>query len=370
MAFLLDDDHRQIVQEAERLLADGFSPDRLRDLLERTGAHDEVFWTGCRDMGWTAITIAEEHGGLGLGPIELCLTVQVAGRFAAGAPFLSTSFGVSEALRLHGAAEARASHLPGLATGETIGAIHLSSALDGGDPPVLRDGALHGAVGPVAAGLQAGVLVTLARDVATGADVLALVELDARTRRAPVQTFDNSRGYADLTFEGAPATILVARDARKAALDLLARVAVVVAFEQLGVAEACLDRARAFANERQAFGQPIGKFQAIKHRIAEIYVATELARGAALRAVLALRDDTDDLVAQAGAARLCAIEASELAAREAIQTHGAIGVTWEHDLHLFYRRGRALALELGAAGRWEDVVAERLFDRHAGGLAA
>jgi acyl-CoA dehydrogenase len=370
MAFLLDDDHRQIVQEAERLLADGFSPDRLRDLLERTGSHDEVFWTACRDMGWTAITIAEEHGGLGLGPIELCLTTQVAGRFAAGAPFLSTSFGLSEALRVHGSTEARASHLPGLATGEAIGAIHLSSALDGGDPPALRDGALHGAMGPVAAGLQAGVLVTLARDEATASDVLVLVELDAGTCRIPVQTFDNSRGYADLTFEGAPATILVAQDARKAALDLLARVAVVVAFEQLGVAEACLDRARAFANERQAFGQPIGTCQAITQRIAEIDVATELARGAALRAVLALRDDTDDLVAQAGAARLCAIEASELAAREAIQTHGAIGVTWEHDLHLFYRRSRALALELGAAGRWEDVVAERLFDRHAGGLAA
>jgi acyl-CoA dehydrogenase len=370
MAFLLDDDHRQIVQEAERLLAAGFSPDRLRDLLERTGHHDEVFWTACRDMGWTAITVAEEHGGLGLGPIELCLTTQVAGRFAAGAPFLSTSYGVSEALRLHGAPEVQARHLPGLATGETIGAVHLSAALDGAPPPLLRDGALHGAAGPIAAGLQAAVLVTLARDVATGADVLALVELDARTRRAAVQTFDNGRGYADLTFEDAPATILVATDGRKAALRLLARVATVVAFEQLGVAEACLERARAFANERQAFGQPIGKFQAIKHRIAEIYVATELARGAALRAVLAVRDDAPDLVIQAGAARLCAIEASELAAREAIQTHGAIGVTWEHDLHLYYRRSRALALELGAAGRWEDVVSERLFERHAGGLAA
>jgi acyl-CoA dehydrogenase len=365
MAFLLDDDHRQIVQEAERLLADGFSPDRLRDLLERTGCHDEVFWTACREMGWTAITIAEEHDGLGLGPIELCLTAQITGRYAAGAPFLSTSFGVSEALRLHGAPEARATHLPGLATGETIGAIHLSAALDGGDLPVLRDGGLHGALGPVTAGLQAAVLVTLAHDVATGADVLALVELDARTRRVAVQTFDNSRGYADLSFDGAPATVLAAGDAAGAALDLLARVAVVVAFEQLGIAEA-----RAFANERQAFGQPIGKFQAIKHRIAEIYVANELARGAALRAVLALRDDTGDLVLRAGAARLCAIEASELAVREAIQTHGAIGVTWEHDLHLFYRRGRALALELGASGPWEDLVAERVLTPAAKGSAA
>lgn len=370
MAFLLDDDQRQIVREAERLLADAFSPDRLRGLLERTGSHDEVFWTACREMGWTAITVAEEHGGLGLGPVELCLTAQVAGRFAAGAPFLSTSFGVSEALRRHATPEVRARLLPDLASGEAIGAIDLSAALDGVGPPELRDGVLHGALGPVAAGLQAGLLVTLAHDVAAKTEVLALVELGARTRRVPVQTFDNSRGYADLTFDGAPATILVATDARKAALDLLARVAVVVAFEQLGVAEACLERARAFANERQAFGQPIGKFQAIKHRVAEIYVATELARGAALRAVLALRDDADDLVIRAGAARLCAIEASELAAREAIQTHGAIGVTWEHDLHLYYRRSRALALELGAAGRWEDVVAERLVARHAKDLTA
>jgi acyl-CoA dehydrogenase len=370
MAFLLDDDHRQIVREAERLLADGFSPDRLRDLLERTGSHDEVFWTACREMGWTAITIAEEHGGLGLGPIELCLTSQIVGRFAAGAPFLSTSFGVTEALRLHGAALARIAHLPRLATGETIGAVHLSAALDGGDLPSLRDGALHGALGPVTAGLQASLLVTLARDATTGADVLVLAELDGRTQRTAVQTFDNSRGYADLSFDGAPATILVAEDAAGAALGLLARVAVVVAFEQLGVAEACLERARAFANERQAFGQPIGKFQAIKHRIAEIYVATELARGNALRAVLALRDDAEDLVIRAGAARLSAIDASELAAREAIQTHGAIGVTWEHDLHLFYRRGRALTLELGAAGPWEDVVAERVLASVAKGVAA
>lgn len=358
MAFLLDDDHRQIVQEAERLLGDGFSPDRLRALLERTGGHDETFWTACRDMGWTAITIAEEHGGLDLGPIALCLTAQASGRFAVGAPFLSTSFGVSEALRRHGAPDLRAAHLPGLATGETIGATHLLAALDGADRPTLRDGLLYGEIGPVAAGLEAGLLVALVHDAATGADALALVELDERIHRAAVQTLDNSRGYADLRFDGAPAAVLAAGDAKTAARDLLARVAIVVAFEQLGVAEACLERARTFANERQAFGQPIGKFQAIKHRLAEIYVATELARGNALRAVLALRDDAEDLVLRAGAARLSAIEASEFAAREAIQTHGAIGVTWEHDLHLFYRRGRALALELGAAGLWQDLVVE------------
>lgn len=359
MAFLFDDDHRQIVQEAERVLAAGYSPDRLRELLEQTGAHDETFWSACREMGWTGIAVAESHEGLGLGPIELGLTAQMAGRFVAGAPFLSTSFGVTEALRLHGSDDLKALHLPGLASGEVIGASWLIPAVEDADLPVLTDGRLTGQIGPVAAGLQAGLLVTLARQT-DGSEALVLVALDDTTVRAPVATFDNSRGYADLSFTEAPATILITADARSAALDLAARVAVILAFEQLGVAEASMERARDFANEREAFGQPIGKFQAIKHRIAEMYVANELARGAVLRAVLSLRDDAPDLVARAGGARLLGIEACEFASREAIQTHGAIGVTWEHDLHLFYRRSRALTLELGASAAWQDILADRI----------
>ncbi|WP_395649777.1 acyl-CoA dehydrogenase family protein [Brevundimonas sp.] len=359
MAFLFDDDHRQIVQEAERVLSAGFSPERLRDLLETTGAVDDAFWSTCAEMGWTGIAIEEDHGGLGLGPIELGLTAQMAGRFAVGAPFLTTGFGVAEALRLHGTDDLKSAHLPGLADGSVIGAIWLTTAMESGALPTLAEGRLTGAIGPVAAGLQAGLLVTLAR-TPEGSDALVLIELDASTRRTAVQTFDNSRGYADLTFDGAPAIVLNGADAGAASLDLMARVAVIVAFEQLGIAEACLDRARTFANEREAFGQPIGKFQAIKHRIAEMYVTNELARGATLRAVLAVRDGTPDLIALAGAARLMAIDAAEFAAREAIQTHGAIGITWEHDLHLFYRRSRALALELGAPAAWQDVVAGRV----------
>lgn len=369
MPFLLDDDHRQIVQEAERIMADGWSPDRLRDLLEQTGAHDDAFWATCSEMGWTGITIDEAHDGLALGPIALCLTAQVVGRFAGGAPFLSTGYGVSEVLRLNAPAPLADEWLPKLADGSAIGAICLNTALSQ-DRPVLslRDGALHGTGGPVAAGLQAHLLVAIAYDEASSEDVLVLAALDERTTRTPVPTFDNSRGYADLRFDGAPVTVL--SGGRQAALNLLGRVAVVTAFEQLGAAEACLERARAFANEREAFGQPIGKFQAVKHRIAEMYVGNELARGNALRAALSLRDDADDLVLRAGAARLSASEASEFAAREAIQIHGAIGVTWEHDLHLFYRRARALGLELGSVAAWQDVVADRVVAAQAGKAAA
>lgn len=361
MAFLFDDDHRQIVQEAERVLAAGYSPDHLRELLEVTGRHDEAFWSTCREMGWTGIAVSEDHGGLGLGPIELGLTAQMTGRFVVGAPFLSTGFAVSEALRLHGSEALKSSHLPQLAEGAVIGAACLTPVLDADATtlPLLSEGVLTGSVGLVAAGLQADLLVTLARQL-DGPDLLVLASLDAGVTRTAVATFDNARGYAELAFDKTPATILTAVEARSAALDLAARVAVINAFEQLGLAEACMDRARAFANEREAFGQPIGKFQAIKHRIAEMYVANELARGATLRAVLALRDDAPDLVARAGAARLMAIDACEFAAREAIQTHGAIGVTWEHDLHLFYRRGRALSLELGSSSVWQDIVADRI----------
>lgn len=369
MPFLLDDDHRQIVQEAERIMADGWSPDALRDLLETPGAFDDGFWTTCRDMGWTGIAIDETHDGLALGPIALCLTAQVVGQFACGAPFLSTGYGISEALRLTAPAALADAWLPKLADGSAIGAIWLNAALSQDRPALtLRDGVLHGTAGPVAAGLQTHLLTTLAHDEANGEAVLVLAVLDERTTRTPVPTFDNSRGYADLRFDGAPATVL--SGGREAALDLLARVAVVTAFEQLGAAEACLERARTFANEREAFGQPIGKFQAVKHRIAEMYVGNELARGNALRAALSLRDDADDLVLRAGAARLSASEASEFAAREAIQTHGAIGVTWEHDLHLFYRRARALGLELGSVAEWQDVVAERVIADLAGKATA
>jgi len=360
MPFLLDDDHRQIVQEAQRVLSDGWSPDTLRHLLEQVGVHDDRFWTTCRDMGWTGIAVSEDQGGLGLGPIELCLTAEVVGRFVGGAPFLSTGYGVTEALRRFGSPDQQDRHLAGLASGEMTGAIHLTPVLDGGEHLAWTDGTLSGKTGLVVAGAWANLLVTLARDTATGRDILVLVALDDGTDREPVQTFDNSRGYAVLRFDRAPAEILATDDATQAALDLLARVAVVVAFEQLGGAEACMERARDFANDRQAFGQPIGKFQAIKHRIAEMYVANELARGNALRAALALRDDADDLVLRAGAARLTAIEAYEFAATEAIQTHGAIGITWEHDLHLFFRRSRALALELGARGPWQDLVTRRV----------
>ncbi|HET6971871.1 MAG TPA: acyl-CoA dehydrogenase family protein [Phenylobacterium sp.] len=354
MPFLFTDEQRQISREARRLLSEIYSGERLKALLETEGGFDHAFWAACQEMGWTGITVAEAHGGLGLSAVELCLIALECGRVAAGAPFLATSYAVSEALRLWGDAELSAAHLPGLATGELKGAACLNP--DAG----LRfeGGRVHGAAGWIVGGAAADVAVVLARDPEAR---LLLVDLrGGRVRRTPRVALDNTRCVADLRFDGAAATALGAGDSLAAAADLRQRLAIVTAFEQLGGAETCMETARDYALQRHAFGQPIGKFQAIKHKIAEMFVLNELARGNALRAALSLADDAPDLALRAGCARLSAIAAYEYAAAEAIQVHGALGVTWEHDLHLHYRRARATATELGSRADWEDLVVDVL----------
>jgi acyl-CoA dehydrogenase len=362
MPHLYTDEQRQIRVEARRLLEERYSGAALKALLKARGQYDTGFRQACRDMGWTAIAIPEEHGGLGLGPVELGIIAEECGRAACGAPFLTTSFALSEAVRLWGDAAQKQHVLPGIAAGDAVGAFAFAEGADilPAVPGVrFRDGRLHGVKTGVVAGAVADTAVVLATtDRGSG---LFLTDLgSAGVARAAAETFDNSRCIADLTFDGAPATALNAEDGVAAAGMMLSRAAVVVAFEQVGGADACMEQARDYANERQAFGQPIGKFQAIKHRIAEMYVANELARGNALRAAIDLAEGAADLPLHAAAARLSATGAYEFAAREAIQVHGAIGVTWEHDLHLHYRRSRSLALELGSVLFWEDTLADAL----------
>jgi alkylation response protein AidB-like acyl-CoA dehydrogenase len=134
------------------------------------------------------------------------------------------------------------------------------------------------------------------------------------------------------------------------------RAAVLVAFEQLGGADACLDMARAYVLERRSFGRVVGSYQAVKHRLVDIYVANELARSNAYYAAWALAEDAPELPLAAAVARVSATEAYEFASRENIQLHGGIGFTWEADPHLHYRRSRLLALALGPLSHWQDKV--------------
>ncbi len=359
MSILYDEGQQAIATESRRVLDARTSKDRLLALLEQTGEYDRPFWDTAVEQGWTALAIPEEHGGLGLGLVELGLVAQACGAATAGAPFLTLGYGASSALTGSGNAELQAAWLPKLAAGEALGTVALAEGT-AALPPLpgvsYADGKLDGTKPAVTGGLNADFAIVWAN--AGGKPVLVLAELAGATRTA-VSSYDNSRLYADLTFAGTPATVLAEGDAARAlALDVLARMAVVTAHEQVGGAEAMLHIAREYAVTRKAFGQLIGAFQSIKHRIAEMYGLVEIARATCIHA--AAREGQADFLIAAADARIAATDGYDTAARDCIQIHGGIGVTWELGLHLHMRRARSLAVELGNLYFWEDLLVEQL----------
>ena len=329
-------------------------------LLEKTGAYDERYWALARAQGWTAAGLPEAFGGLDLSLLELGLIAFEAGRVLAGAPFLTSSYGAARVLLRHGQGALKQAYLPRLASGEAIGAIAFTEAQAVlGIETRFENGAITGVKHGVSGGLHADVAIVLAQE--SGQALLAAVPL-AGVARTALASFDNSRCLADLAFSGAPATVLVrGADALAAARDVLAAQAVLTAHEQAGGAEALMLRARDYALTRHAFGQPIGAFQSVKHRIAELYVLVELARATALSA--AASEGAKDFLAAAASARLQATEAYDTCARDCVQIHGAMGVTWEAGLHLHMRRARTLAIEQGNMLFWEDLLVDELEGR-------
>jgi acyl-CoA dehydrogenase len=359
MSILYDDEQQAIASESRRVLDARTDKTRLLGLLERTGAFDQPFWDTAVEQGWTALAVPEAQGGLGLGLIELGLVAQATGAATAGAPFLTTNYGAIRALLDGGNADLQGQWLPRLASGEAVAAVAFA---EGNAPLPPRPGCVF--AGGQLSGTKPGVTAGLTADLAVvwchheDEPALVLVELADAQRRA-VDSFDNGRLFADLTFARAPATLLIeGDDAQAAALDILARMAVVTAHEQVGGAEALLFIARDYANERKAFGQPIGAFQSVKHRIAELYGLVEIARANSIHA--AAQEGEPDFLKAAAAARLSATEAYDTAARDTVQIHGGAGVTWDSGLHLHMRRARSLAIEQGNMLFWEDLLVDQL----------
>lgn len=359
MSILYDEGQQAIATESRRALEARVSKDDLLPLLQASGKYHEGFWATAKKQGWTALALPEAYGGLDLGLVELGLIAHQAGRSLSGAPFLTSSFGPAKAIELYGNDEQKTRWLPGLASGEMIGAIAFAAGPDplpSAPSVTLNADRVDGTAVGVSGGLFADIAVALVDE--GGSPALAIVDLD-RVERKAIDSFDNSRCIADLSFVNTPAETLTTGDAaRAAALNILALQAVVTAHEQTGGAEVLMEIARDYALTRKAFGQPIGAFQSIKHRIAELYGLVELARANAIHA--AAREGQDDFITAAAAARLSATEAYDTAARDCIQIHGGIGVTWEIGLHLHMRRSRTLALEQGSSFFWEDVLVDRL----------
>jgi alkylation response protein AidB-like acyl-CoA dehydrogenase len=362
MSILYDEGQQAIANESRRILEAHVATEALLPLLETQGAIFAPFWTIAREQGWTAVALPEAYGGLGLGLVELGLVALQAGRSLSGAPFLTASFGTARAILDHGDEALKQQWLPRLASGDAIGAVAFMEGQQViGRDLAFRDGKLSGTKSSAIGGTHADVAIVTAGD--GGELLLAVVDL-ADARRQPIESFDNSRCAADLIFADTPATVLArGAEAEAAAFHILALQAVVTAHEQTGGAEKLLETARDYALTRRAFGQPIGAFQSVKHRIAEIYALVELARAGALHA--AAREGQDDFITAAASARIQATDSYDTAARDCVQIHGGIGVTWEAGLHLHMRRARSLAIEQGNLFFWEDVLVDRLREKAA-----
>lgn len=356
MSILHDEGQEAIAAQTAKVLAAQADKARLLALLETTGEYDASFWRLAVEQGWTGLAIPQAHGGMGLGLVELGLVAEATGAATAGAPFLAGNHAACVALLGGSDDDARARWLPALASGEAVSCVAFATGTEmlADEPGVtLREGALEGVAPGVVAGLHGDFAIVWAQ--AAGGPALVLAEL-AQVRRTAIDSFDNSRGFAELAFAGTPATVLAEGDAARAlALEALAQMAVVTAHEQVGGAEALLFTGRDYANTRRAFGQPIGAFQSVKHRLAELYALVEIARANCIDA--AAKVGTPAFLKAACSARLTATEAYDTAARDVVQIHGGIGTTWEAGLHLHMRRARSLAIECGNAFFWEDLLA-------------
>jgi len=369
MDFDYSDEQKQLQQEARRFLEGRCPPSAVRAVLESSElSYDRGLWAGMAELGWLGTVIPEVHGGLGLGYVELCAIAEELGRAAAPAPFASTLYFFAEALLLAGSPAQQAQWLPKIACGELIGCF--ATAEGPGRPggaltTVVEAGRITGTKIPVTDGGIADVAIVLA--AAAEAPGLYLVQLgQTAVLRVPLGSLDDSRGVASLSFHGAHAEPLGRPGTGLHLVDrVLQRAAVLLAFEQIGGADRCLQMARDYALQRYVFGRPIGSFQAVKHRLADMYVRNELARSNAYYAAWALDTNADELPIAAASARLAASDAFGFAAKENIQIHGGAGFTWDADPHLFFRLARQLSLVAGAPAAWGESLAAALSSRPA-----
>jgi len=373
MNFDFSDDQKMLKEQVNKFLTNKCGYDVVRRVLENDELYAKEVWDGLVEMGVTGTAIPEEYGGLGLGALELCVVAEELGKFAAPVPFSSSVFLASEAIKLAGSEEQKKKYLPKLAAGEIIGTLAASEGVQAASlrsvKASLKDGKLSGVKSPVPDAEIADIAVVLVNTGGSGdkALSLALVELGASgIKKERLKTIDPTRGHAEVTFDGAPAELL---GGEGAGWELYQRVldgaAVWTAFEQVGGADSAMWMARDYALERYAFGRQIGSYQAIKHKLADMYVKNELARSNSYYAAMMLNDNGAELVEAAAAARIAATQAYVYAAQENVQAHGGIGYTWEANTQFFYRRAKLLALSLGSQLYWRERLVSQLEARNA-----
>ena len=374
MNFDFSDDQKLLQEQARKFLTDKCSRKLVRSVLDNNkNQYSKELWQEVVNMGWTATAIPEEYGGLGLGMLELCVIAEELGRSLAPIPFSSSIYIFAEFLKAYGSEDQKKQYLPKIASGELIGSFAFPETK--GTPRTnninskVENDKLSGKKLPVNDGQVADVLIVAANsDNNQNHNSLSLYIVE--TNQAGVEeklldTLDPPRPSSQIEFSNVACSVLGEKGEGWSMIqNILNRAAVLFAFEQVGGAQVALDEAKKYSIERYAFGKPIGSFQALKHKMADMYVKNELAKSNAYYGAWALSTDSMELPVAAAGARVSATEAFHYASKENIQIHGGVGFTWEYDCHLFYRRSKLLSLNLGSIRKWKENLISNLEKRN------
>jgi alkylation response protein AidB-like acyl-CoA dehydrogenase len=338
----------------------------VRGLMDADGSCDEAVWAQMAgQLGLQGLTVPEEYGGAGFGPVELGIVLEEMGRVLLVAPYFATVVLAGQTLIASGDDEAKRRWLPGIADGSLTATVALAEESGSWDledvaataGPQGAGWVVNGAKLFVVDGHTADLLLVVAR-VGNDIGVFAVEGNAPGVTRAKVESLDRTRDLASVVLAEAPAIrVGPARDAT-AWLSAVTDVALAaLAAETIGGAARCLELAVEYAKLREQFGRPIGSFQAIKHKCANLLVEIESGRSAAYHASEAVADPGPDASIAAALAKVYCSQAFTHAAKECIQIHGGIGFTWEHDAHLYLRRAKSSQLLFGTPSRLRSRLA-------------
>jgi len=369
MNFAFSEEQEELRSAVRRFLQEKSPETEVRRLMETEDGYDPAVWSQMADqLGLQSLTIPEEYGGSGFSYVELIVILEEMGSALLCAPYFSTVALAANALLTSGDETAKKELLPGLASGETIGTLAITEDNGRWDFEGIATQAteskgvwtLDGHKSYVLDGHLANLILVAARTPA-GLSLFAVEGDAAGLTKTSLPTMDQTRKQARLVFESTPARLVGtdggAADGLTKTLDLAA---VALAAEQVGGAQHCLDSSVDYAKNRIQFGRPIGSFQAIKHKCADMLLEVESAKSAAYYAGWAAAEDSDELPVVASLAKSYCSEAYFHAAAENIQIHGGIGFTWEHDAHLYFKRAKSSELLFGDPAYHRELLAQRI----------
>ena len=377
MHFAFTQEQEELRESARGFLAEHSSPEQVRRAMESDLGYDPEVWRRiATEVGWPAVVIPEEYGGLGLGPVELVALLEEMGSALLCAPFFSTVCLGGTALLAAGTEAQKREHLPAVAEGRTRIALAWTEAGGAWGATGIRalarregDGfVLRGAKRFVLDGHCADLFIIAARrEGSTGEDGVSLFIVTPDTpglERRALPTMDQTRRQSEIVLRDVrvPASALMGTEGRgwSALGRTLDLAAVALSAEQVGGAQRCLDLSVAYAKQRVQFGRPIGSFQAIKHICADMMIAVESARSASYYAACVAAEGREDLSTVASLAKVACSEAYFHCAAESIQVHGGVGFTWEYDVHLYFKRARSTEVFLGDPAYHRERVARHI----------